>query len=620
MRIQTLTALTAILAACGGGGGVSNDTQPPSSGGATSISEVQGTGTTSPFEGQAVTVSGVVTGDFQEDDGDTRRNLRGFFIQGAPDGQVESSDGIFVFDGSNPSVDVNPGDRVEVRGTVNEYFGETQIEASSVTITGTGSVQPVALSLPYPVSTTNSDGERIADLERYEGMLVEIGDTLTVTDLWSLGRFGEVMLAAGGRLFQFTNDNTPNVAGYSAHWDRVGRSTIVLDDGLRSENPHELHYLGAGASPGYSIRLGDTLDGLTGNLRYSRGAGGNGAENWRLEPTVEPVFQSRNPRPESPGIAGSLHIAGFNVLNFFTTIDQGQDDCGPRGNAACRGADSNAELARQREKLVTALLRSGGDILGLTELQNNSSGSLRVLVDAMNAREGRDDFAYIDSGIIHTDVIKAGILYRRSVVTPIGDFALLDRTVDSRYNDDRNRPSLAQAFAMNAGGARLSVVVSHLKSKGSSCEADGDPNTGDGQGNCNLTRVNAAVALADWIETDPTGSADPDYLLLGDMNAYYLEDPIEAFRNAGLVDLLADQANPYSFVYQGQSGAFDYAFATAELASQVRGAAEWHINVDEAPVLDYNLEYGRDPALFDPDSPFRSSDHDPVVVGLDLGD
>ena len=618
MRIQIITALTAILTACGGGGGVSNDTQPPSSGGATSVGAIQGTGRTSPLEGQTVTVTGVVTGDFQEDDGDTRRNLRGFYIQGTPDGEVETSDGVFVFDGSNPSVDVNPGDRVEVRGTVNEYFGETQIEADSVTITGTGSVQPAVLSLPYPVSTTNSDGEYIADLERFEGMLVEFAGTLAVTDLWTLGRFGEVMLAAGERLFQFTNDNAPDVAGYAAHWDRVGRSTVVLDDGLRSENPSEIHYLGAGASPDYSIRLGDTLSGLTGNLRYSRGAGGNGAENWRLEPTTDPVFQSRNPRPESPGIDGSLHVVGFNVLNFFTTIDQGQDDCGPRANAVCRGADSNAELARQREKLVTALLHSGGDILGLTELQNNSSGSLRVLVDAMNAREGGDDFAYIDTGIIHTDVIKAGIVYRRSSVTPIGDFVLLDRGVDSRYNDDRNRPSLAQAFATNAGGARLSVVVSHLKSKGSSCDADGDPNTGDGQGNCNLTRVNAAVALADWIETDPTGSGDPDYLLIGDMNAYYREDPIEAFRNAGLVDLLANQAAPYSYVYQGQSGAYDYAFATTELASQVRGAAEWHINVDEAPVLDYNLEYGRDPALFDADSPFRSSDHDPVVVGLDL--
>ena len=54
------------------------------------------------------------------------------------------------------------------------------------------------------------------------------------------------------------------------------------------------------------------------------------------------------------------------------------------------------------------------------------------------------------------------------------------------------------------------------------------------------------------------------------------------------------------------------------LADQVNEAREWHINADEPQLLDYNLEYDRDPELFDPGSPFRSSDHDPVVVDLDL--
>jgi len=52
------------------------------------------------------------------------------------------------------------------------------------------------------------------------------------------------------------------------------------------------------------------------------------------------------------------------------------------------------------------------------------------------------------------------------------------------------------------------------------------------------------------------------------------------------------------------------------LASQVTGAAAWHINADEPPVLDYNLEFGRDAGLFDAAIPFRASDHDPVVIGL----
>lgn len=618
MHIRVLLIAAMLLAACGGS--VTDDIASAPSSNPSTISAVQGTGTASPFAGRSVTVSGVVTGDFQEDDEDTRRNLGGFYMQGAPDRDPRSSDGIFVFDGNNPRVDVTVGDAVEVQGTVNEYFGETQIDADFVSVTGRGSIVPHTLSLPFAATTLNSDGQLIADLERYEGMLVAIAEPLTVTDLRTLERFGEVLLSAGGRLYQFTNANAPDAARYRAHADEVTRRAIVLDDGLRAENPSDLHYLGAGSAAGYSIRLGDTLEGLVGNLRFSRGARGNGGEDWRLEPTRDPIFRDTNPRPGPPDIPGALRVGAFNVLNFFTTIDRGQENCGPGRDAGCRGADSNAELARQREKTVTSLLQSGADILGLTELQNNSTASLRALVDAMNTRSQHDDFAFIDTGTIHSDVIKAGIIYRRSAVTPVGNYVLLDRSVDSRYNDDRNRPSLAQAFSDNDSGARLSVVVAHLKSKGSSCESDGDPDNGDGQGNCNRTRVNAAAALADWMETDPTGSGDPDYLLIGDMNAYYLEDPIEAFRSAGLVDLLAGETRPYSFVFRGQSGAYDYAFATPELASQVRGASEWHVNADEAPVLDYNLEHGRDPALFDPASPYRASDHDPVIVGLDLAD
>ncbi|MCG8371190.1 MAG: ExeM/NucH family extracellular endonuclease, partial [Proteobacteria bacterium] len=306
-----------------------------------------------------------------------------------------------------------------------------------------------------------------------------------------------------------------------------------------------------------------------------------------------------------------------NVLNYFTTIDTGADDCGPLGDDGCRGADSTAELARQADKLVTALVQSDADILGLTELENNAGDSLSTLVDALNARVGSAVYAFVDTGPIHSDVIKAGLIYRATSVSATGDAALLDRSVDSRFNDDRNRPSLAQAFSVDSTGAVFTVVVNHLKSKGSSCDSDGDPNLGDGQGNCNLTRTSAAAALADWVATDPTGSGDGDYLVIGDMNAYFREDPIEAFRNGGLVDLLDGRAEPYSFLFDGQSGAYDYAFATASLAPQVSGAVEWHINADEPPVLDYNLEFGRDPSLFDAGVPYRASDHDPVIIGLE---
>ena len=252
------------------------------------------------------------------------------------------------------------------------------------------------------------------------------------------------------------------------------------------------------------------------------------------------------------------------------------------------------------------------------ELENNANESIGSIVDALNARIGSGDYTYIDSGTIHDDAIKTGFIYRETVVSPSGEFALLDRTVDSRFNDARNRPALAQTFSVDATAAKLTIVVNHLKSKGSSCESDGDANLGDGQGNCNLTRTSAATAMADWVASDPTGSGDPDVLIIGDLNAYTREDPLAAFESAGLTSLLGAQTNPYSFLFDAQSGALDHAVVSASLLPQVVGTIEWHINADEPPLLDYNLEYGRDPALFDGSTPYRASDHDPVVIGLDL--
>jgi predicted extracellular nuclease len=617
MRKQIIWPGLVIIASCGGGGSAAST--PPPSVGAVTIAEIQGESAVSPYEGRSVTVRGIVTGDFQDDDADTGRNLGGFYMQDGPaDGEAATSDGVFVFDGNNPSVDVDAGDLVEVRGRVSEYFGETQLNAESVRIVGTGSVLPFPVALPATSFVANEDGEAVADLERYEGMLVTFVDELTVTEVRNLARFGEIRLSQGGRLYQFTNDNAPDAAGYRAHLESNARRSILLDDGLRTQNPARTPYLDAGQSPDFALRVGHVLEGLTGNLRYARGAGADGDAAWRLMPTEDPVFTSLNPRPGAPDVGGTLRVGGFNVLNFFTTIDQGNDVCGPRGDSGCRGADSSEEFERQLAKTVTALVISGADIIGLTELENNDQASLSVLVEALNARVGTDEYAFVDTGVIHDDVIKPGLIYRKTVVSTSGEFALLDRSVDSRFNDARNRPALAQTFALNANGARLTVVVNHLKSKGSSCEADGDPNLGDGQGNCNLTRTSAVAAMTDWIATDPTDSGDDDYLIIGDMNAYYQEDPIEAFRDAGFADLLAGHGKPYSYLFDGQSGAFDYAFASASLASQVSGTIEWHINVDEPPVLDYNLEFGRDPALFNAATPYRAADHDPIIIGLDL--
>lgn len=597
-----------LLAACGSGAAAGIP-----------IAEIQGAGTASPFDGQAVSTTGIVTGDFQNNDADTDNNLGGFFVQQEmSDSDASTSDGIFVFDGRNPTTDVSVGDRVDIAGTVSEYFGETQIAAMTVSVVGRGTVRVTDVNLPASALATNADGDLIADLERFEGMLIRFPQELTVSNLRFLERFGEVGLSQGGRLYVHTNNNPPDVAGYTEHLKSNARRFIVLDDGMRSGNPKPIPYLNAGTHAGYSIRAGDTVTGVTGNLRYSRGRGARGLETWRLAPTTSVTFDDTNPRPGAPDVAGTFHVASLNVNNFFSTVNSGQAVCGPQGDDKCRGADSPEELARQLAKIISALALMDADVVGLVEIENNANESIRMIVDALNTKIGSSDYAFLDTGTIHDDAIKTGFIYKTATVKPSGPFAILDSSVDSRFNDDRNRPALAQSFQVNDSGAILTLVVNHLKSKGSACDMDGDPNRNDGQANCNKTRTSAAAAIGDWIATDPTGSGDSDFLVFGDLNAHMFEDPLTALKNAGLVSLLETDAKSYSYLFDAQAGTMDHAVVSASLAPQVAAVREWHINADEPPLLDYNLENGRDPALFDPGLPYRTSDHDPIIIGLEL--
>jgi hypothetical protein len=277
----------------------------------------------------------------------------------------------------------------------------------------------------------------------------------------------------------------------------------------------------------------------------------------------------------------------------------------------------------------------GTDIIGLNELENTAGvdplgDPTNGIVAGLNSALGAGTYDYINTGTIGTDAIRVGMIYKPGKVTPVGPFKVLTTAVDPRFLDTKNRPALAQTFEEVATGARFTLVVNHLKSKGSDCNDVGDPDTGDGQGNCKVTRTKAAQALVDWLATDPTGSGDPDFLIMGDLNSYAKEDPIDAIRagaddTAGTGDdytnLIAQYqgAYAYSYVFDGQSGYLDHALANANLAPQVTGAADWHINADEPDLLDYDTSFKppAQDAIYEPNA-YRSSDHDPVVVGLNL--
>lgn len=264
------------------------------------------------------------------------------------------------------------------------------------------------------------------------------------------------------------------------------------------------------------------------------------------------------------------------------------------------------------------------DIVGLVEIENNvNDDALIDLVAGLNDATSPGTYDLVATGTIGTDAIKVALIYQPETVSLLGSYAILDSNVDSSFLDTKNRPTLAQTFMDNATGGIFTVAVNHLKSKGSSCYNIGDPNTGDGSGNCNLTRTAAAAAMVNWLASDPTGSGDDDFIIIGDLNAYDKEAPIDAILAGGYTDLIADfrGEDAYSYVFGGQTGYLDHALASENLSEQVTGATEWHINADEPDLINYDTSFKRSAqdALYAPD-PYRSSDHDPVVVGLDTCD
>lgn len=586
----------------------------------TLLHDVQGSGEVTPIPSSIVTVQGVVTALFP--------GLSGFFMQeedADQDANPATSEGVFVFTGSGGlPPGVAPGDVVRVTGQVGEFSATgantmTQIaQPTTVECGSTASATPSPLELPVAA---------LSDLERYEGMLVQLTQELTISEYFNFDRFGEYVLAkprdGEPRLIAPTQAEEPGPAAV-ARADENLRRRIVVDDGRSAQNPNPaIHPNGQPFTLQNRFRGGDTVAGLQGILAQQSGS-------YRVQPTVYGTYTPANLRPiASAPIGGTLRVGAMNALNYFLTLDtadDGEGTCGPGQNLDCRGANTAEELTRQRDKLLAAIKLIDPAILGVIEIENTPGVS--PLADLVAGLPG---YAFVDTGVIGTDAIRVGLIYKSAAVAPAGAFRWLTAADDARFRDTLNRPVLAQTFTETATGEKLTVAVAHLKSKGSDCDAVSDPDAGDGQGNCNLTRRDAARALVDWLATDPTGSGDPDFLIVGDLNSYAKEDPVDAIL-AGpddapgtaddYTDLIATYQGPraYSYVFDAQAGYLDHALASAALAPRVTGANEPHINADEPDLLDYDMSFKQaaQDALYEPNA-YRASDHDPIIVGIDPG-
>jgi predicted extracellular nuclease len=600
----------------------------------TPIPEIQGDGATVALTGTRTT-QGVVVADYEG----PSPALRGFYLQDpVGDGNPATSDGIFVFEGSNADT-VKVGDVVRVTGTAAENQGQSQISVGTITRCGTGSVTPTPISFPVQSDTY---------LERYEGMNVTVPQAMTVTEHFQLGRFGQVVVSSGGRLQQPTNVVAPGAAAAALQASNNLRR-LIIDDASQAQNPDPIVWgrVGKPLSATNTLRGGDTVTDATGVMTYTWAGNAASGNAYRLRPIGSlggaAEFVAANSRPSSPpAVGGDVRVVGMNLLNFFNTLDTAPNNCrgGLTGDLMdCRGANSTVELERQWTKTVAAVNGTGADVVAFMEMENDGYGpgsAEQFLVDRLNAATAPGTWAFIDADratgqvdALGNDAIKVGMLYKPDKVTPVGRTAALNSLafVNGGTSKPRNRPALAQAFQDTSTGGVFLAVANHLKSKGSGCAVDGNGNdvaddAGDGQGNCNVVRTRAAGVLADWLATDPTGTGDPDVLLLGDLNSYAKEDPIATLESKGFASLIADRNGPeaYSYVFDGQWGYLDHALGSASMRNQVTGVGDWHINSDEPSVLDYNTDF-KTPnlveSLYAPDQ-FRISDHDPVVVGLSL--
>ncbi len=581
----------------------SGDSAARAEDGPATLGALQGNGPRSPFEGREVSVHGIVTGNFVS-------GLDGFFIQdaaGADDGNPDTSDAVFVQWTRERTPKVRRGDRVRVSGDVVEIGdGEHSVTALTVRrleVLGRGGVNVTLIEEAF-------SGE--ADLERFEGMWLRIRAPLTVTGNGSLARFGEIDVAFGGRLLQPTERHPPGPMAKALAADNRRRS-LVLDDNRRGEYPDTLWIVGDTLDQDQPLRIGSVLGDVEGILSHGYG-------RWRLHLTREIEVAQQAPRAEPPTSPAGLRVASVNLENYFNGNGRGG------GFPTPRGAVSRQEFERQTAKTVAMITALQPDVMAASELENDGSDARSAeaaLLQALNTAMGEQgDYRAVavpkdGSG---DDQIRVALFYRESRVRPVGPAATLN---SEPFAGGGSRPPLAQAFEPQAGGPRFVVATNHFKSKGGCAGPDepvapGDRDDGSLQGCWNATRVASAQALHDWLQTDPTGSGSQHVLLLGDLNANSEEDPLRLLRELGWSDALVLAQNPtaHTFVFAGQAGRIDHALLSPTLAPALTGAVVWHVNADEAEVFNYRLR-PKQPQWYSA-GPWRASDHDPLLIGLDF--
>ncbi|WP_165807260.1 ExeM/NucH family extracellular endonuclease [Nocardioides currus] len=624
------------------------------------IAEIQGTGATTPLNGQQVKTQGVVTAAYPTG------GLNGFYIQTPGADTANASDAVFVYGGTSgfatyPAV----GDSVQVVGEAAEFSGATQIIASNAGVTAvTPSLGEVTPKTQIPGADCALPGAACLDgaaldeaREVVEGELFKPTAPWTATDVYDGGPYysnGSNGSAFRGEIGVVSNSTKPLVApteiidaqATAAVAERKKYNDahrIILDDASswtystteNSDKPFPWF------TANHSVRVGSAIT-FPKPVIFTFGFNA-----WRILPQAQVVgdptgtINFTQTRPAAPqNVGGDLKLATFNVLNFFPTtgeeFDAGPGSCtfytdraGNRiSNNSCtpngpRGAANEANLARQRDKIVAAINTADADIVSLEELENSvqfgkdRDFAINALVTALNADAGAGTWAAVPSApvlptLAEQDVIRNGFIYQPANVALVGESVVLsDESTGTEAFADAREP-LAQAFKKvgDADADAFAVIVNHFKSKGS---GNPDPN---GQGNANDRRVLQANSLVAFADSFKSQRGITRVFLAGDFNAYSEEDPIQVLKAAGYDNLEStSNADEETYNFDGQVGSLDHVLANAAAKADVNAVDIWDINGYESVYYEYARFNTNVTNLYAP-NPFRSSDHSPEIVGI----
>ena len=509
-----------------------------------------------------ISVKGIVSGDFQE-----TGELAGFYLQ---DERLFSTRGIFV----HSKRKVNLGDEILISAKVIEYKNETRLDSvSSITTLSTNnSFSTQTLSFPYSPQS----------IEQLEGCLVNIDEPMYISDSYSYEKYGQLLVSMKP-MVQATEiyDAQKESDEIEKHNFQQLYSSIVVDDLSNKRNPlDEDLYL-----PKDAVVVGSKVKNIKGYLSQR-----NDKYSIRLASDLEYINIKKD---HDTSLLGDLKIMSFNLHNLFN------GDGNKEGFPTERGAKDYQSYQKQIQKLAAAIDLANPDIIALMEVENDGEHSLSAIAqfcEYLNTITNRTSYTVAKTvGLASKDVIKNGVIYDSLKVKT----AELGNYYPAKIF---SRSPLFQSFTFK-DSLDFVLSVNHFKSKSPRNAKGENVDQLDGQAAFNTKRTQQAKKLLQLVDSL---YASMDLLIVGDFNAYTKEDPIQAIESAKLIRL---ESSNYSYIYKGNMGCLDHAFATNNFEKQIKQIQVLDINASYPNWMDYRFENSDS-------SYFRSSDHNPIIIGV----